>query len=163
MKLVTAIIKPFKLERYYTIHEFTAKYLLCSSDCEAMTFHSLGLSAIKKQNRACKVEGKKNYKIINSLLGQKYKSAPALNKLISLLKSSMADWEDIHAINHIIDKYNIEFDGLIDEQEAIEKGLDSSLVNVEDSKLAFEQIKGQTISFVLGFELKVKPELVNNN
>ena len=90
------------------------------SDCEAMTFHSLGLSAIKKQNRACKVDGKKNYKIINLLLGQKYKSAPALNKLISLLKSSMADWEDKHAINHIIDKYNIEFDGLIDEQEAIE-------------------------------------------
>lgn len=51
----------------------------------------------------------------------------------------------------------------IDAQEAIDKGLDSSLVNVEDSKLAFEQIKGQTISFILEFELKVKPELVNNN
>ena len=35
------IIKPFKLERYYTIHEFTAKYLLCSSDCEAMTIGDL--------------------------------------------------------------------------------------------------------------------------
>lgn len=35
------IIKPFKLERYYTIHEFTAKYPLCSSDCEAMTVGDL--------------------------------------------------------------------------------------------------------------------------
>lgn len=34
-------IKPFKLERYYTIHEFTAKYLLCSSDCEAMSIRDL--------------------------------------------------------------------------------------------------------------------------
>ncbi|WP_109850957.1 aminotransferase class I/II-fold pyridoxal phosphate-dependent enzyme [Aquimarina sp. AU58] len=30
-------IKPFKLERFYTIHEFTAEYLLCSSDCESMS------------------------------------------------------------------------------------------------------------------------------
>lgn len=30
-------IKPFKLERYYTLNEFSAKYSLCNSDCEAMT------------------------------------------------------------------------------------------------------------------------------
>jgi len=29
-------IKPFKLERYYTENEFSAKYSLCNSDCEAM-------------------------------------------------------------------------------------------------------------------------------
>jgi aspartate/methionine/tyrosine aminotransferase len=34
-------IKPFKLERYYTLHEFTAKYLLASSDCESMTIQEL--------------------------------------------------------------------------------------------------------------------------
>lgn len=34
-------IRPFKLERYYTIHEFTAKYVLCSSDCESMTIADL--------------------------------------------------------------------------------------------------------------------------
>lgn len=34
-------IKPFKLERYYTQHEFTAKYSLCNSDCEAMTVKDL--------------------------------------------------------------------------------------------------------------------------
>ena len=34
-------IQPFKLERYYTLHEFTAKYLLCSSDCEAISVREL--------------------------------------------------------------------------------------------------------------------------
>jgi aspartate/methionine/tyrosine aminotransferase len=34
-------IQPFKLERFYTIHEFKAKYLLCSSDCEAMSIGDL--------------------------------------------------------------------------------------------------------------------------
>ncbi len=34
-------IKPFKLERYYTLHEFTAEYLLCSSDCEAISVREL--------------------------------------------------------------------------------------------------------------------------
>jgi len=30
-------IKPFKLERYFTLNEFSAKYTLCNSDCEAMS------------------------------------------------------------------------------------------------------------------------------
>ncbi|MBU2945779.1 aminotransferase class I/II-fold pyridoxal phosphate-dependent enzyme [Zobellia uliginosa] len=34
-------IKPFKLERYYTLHEHSAKYSLCNSDCEAMTIADL--------------------------------------------------------------------------------------------------------------------------
>lgn len=34
-------IKPFKLERYYTQYEFTAKHSLCNSDCEAMTINEL--------------------------------------------------------------------------------------------------------------------------
>lgn len=34
-------IKPFKLERYYTLHEHSAKYSLCNSDCEAMTIKAL--------------------------------------------------------------------------------------------------------------------------
>jgi len=34
-------IKPFKLERYYTMHEHTAQYSLCNSDCEAMTIADL--------------------------------------------------------------------------------------------------------------------------
>ena len=30
-------MSPFKLERYFAEHEFTAQYLLCASDCEAMS------------------------------------------------------------------------------------------------------------------------------
>ena len=44
----------------------------------------------------------------------------------------------------------------IDEEEAIEKGLDLSLVNVEDSVAAYNAIKGQTVSFELLFELANK-------
>jgi aspartate/methionine/tyrosine aminotransferase len=40
-KILKMIIQPFKLERFYSIHEFTAKYLLCSSDCESMTIGDL--------------------------------------------------------------------------------------------------------------------------
>lgn len=34
-------IKPFKLERYYTLYEHSAKYSLCNSDCEAMNIKDL--------------------------------------------------------------------------------------------------------------------------
>jgi len=34
-------IKPFKLERYYSLHEFSATYSLCNSDCESMTIREL--------------------------------------------------------------------------------------------------------------------------
>ena len=34
-------IKPFRLERYYSQYEFTAKYSLCNSDCEAMSIGDL--------------------------------------------------------------------------------------------------------------------------
>lgn len=34
-------IKPFKLERYYTLYEHTAKYSICNSDCEAMSIKEL--------------------------------------------------------------------------------------------------------------------------
>jgi hypothetical protein len=44
----------------------------------------------------------------------------------------------------------------IDEAEAIQKGLDLSLVNVEDSVAAYNAIKGQNVSFELLFELTNK-------
>ena len=88
-------------------------------DCEAMTFHSLGLASIKMHNRGARVDNKKVYGIINDVLGKEYKSAPALNKLVSLLKSSMANWNDEADINAIIDQYEIEFDGLSEERNAI--------------------------------------------
>lgn len=34
-------IEPFKLERYFSKHEFTAPHLLCSSDCEPLTLTEL--------------------------------------------------------------------------------------------------------------------------
>jgi aspartate/methionine/tyrosine aminotransferase len=34
-------IKPFKLERYFAKHEFSAKYLLSSSDCESLSIEDL--------------------------------------------------------------------------------------------------------------------------
>lgn len=34
-------IKPFKLERYYTLYEHSAKFSICNSDCEAMTVKEL--------------------------------------------------------------------------------------------------------------------------
>ena len=34
-------IKEFKLEKYFAKYEFTAKYLLCSSDCESFSVKEL--------------------------------------------------------------------------------------------------------------------------
>ena len=39
-------------------------------DCEAMTFHSLGLASIKMHNRGARVDNKKVYGIINDVLGK---------------------------------------------------------------------------------------------
>ena len=33
--------EPFRLERYFAVHEFKAPYLLCCSDCESLTIHEL--------------------------------------------------------------------------------------------------------------------------
>lgn len=41
----------------------------------------------------------------------------------------------------------------IDEAEAIERGLDLSLVNVENSREAYDFIKGETISFKINFSV----------
>ena len=38
-------LEPFKLERYFARHEFSAPYLLCSSDCESMTLDELLLES----------------------------------------------------------------------------------------------------------------------
>lgn len=46
----------------------------------------------------------------------------------------------------------------IDADEALERNIESERVNVEDSVLAYETIKGQTISFVMEFELQAKAD-----
>lgn len=72
-------IKPFKLERYYTLYEHTAKYSLCNSDCEAMTIKEL-LSL---------EEGAENT-FQNSWLGYtETKGDPKLRKDISVIYSKI--------------------------------------------------------------------------
>jgi len=44
----------------------------------------------------------------------------------------------------------------IDLDEAVEKGLDLGLVNVDDSKAAFHAINGQTISFKISFSVETR-------
>jgi hypothetical protein len=34
-------LNPFKLERYFAEHEFSAPYLMCSSDCESLELREL--------------------------------------------------------------------------------------------------------------------------
>ena len=73
--------------------------------------------------------------------------------------------------NAILDLYNdtitvtvsVRITEPIDMAEAIEKGLDVELVNVDDSVLAYETIKGQLITFSLSFELQTKAELNTDN
>ncbi|MFP4078749.1 MAG: hypothetical protein ACLFUQ_06375 [Candidatus Izemoplasmataceae bacterium] len=51
----------------------------------------------------------------------------------------------------------------IDAAEANEKDLPEDTVNVEDSKGAYESIKGQTVEFTLEFSLSTKEESNNEN
>lgn len=108
-------------------------------DCEAMTFHSLGLSALKMARRDCKVDTRKTFNIINTIMGREYKSGATLNRLISLIKSTMVEWDDRKAIQDIIDEYNLEFDGLREENNGIMRlpqiknlCMDMSIVDFDD-------------------------------
>ena len=53
-------IAPFALERYFARHEFSAKYLLSSSDCEALTLNAL-LETADDESRALWDNLKLNY------------------------------------------------------------------------------------------------------
>jgi aspartate/methionine/tyrosine aminotransferase len=73
-------IQPFKLERFYTIHEFTAKHLLCSSDCEAMSIGDL-----------LALEEGANEKFQNQWLGYtETKGNPALRQDISKIYTTIS-------------------------------------------------------------------------
>ena len=89
-------------------------------DCEAKTFHALGLKAVKAQNRRAKVDNRKTRNIVNNVLGKNYKSTNQLCKLISLLKGSLSDWDDREQINALVDEYDIEFDGIRDFNDALQ-------------------------------------------
>jgi len=89
-------------------------------DCDAMTFHSLGYSAVRSHNRRCRMDGRKTYNIVKTIMGADYASVNQLVKLISQLKNSMADWQDREAIEDILERFDIEFDGVVDKKEAIQ-------------------------------------------
>ncbi len=71
--------------------------------------------------------------------------------------------------NAVFDLYNdiititvkVKLSEPIDEEEAINNGLDLTSVNVDDSKSAFESIRGKIISFNLNFSLAQKEETQN--
>ena len=88
-------------------------------DCDAMTFHSLGYSAVRMHKRNCRMDGRKTWNIVKDILGENYQSVSQVVKLISQLKSSMADWEDRDMIEYILERFDIEFDSVIDKNEAI--------------------------------------------
>jgi hypothetical protein len=50
----------------------------------------------------------------------------------------------------------------IDAAEADRLGLDPSLVNVENSVAAYNELRGQNITFVLGFQIQPKSNVANN-
>lgn len=82
--ILAMTIKPFKLERYFSIHEFTAEYPLCNSDCESMSIEDL-LSL---------EEGAKE-KFMNQWLGYtETKGNPALRQDISATYHSLKS-EDV--------------------------------------------------------------------
>ena len=53
-------IQPFKLERYFARYEFSAKYLLCSSDCDGLAVSDL-LSLADEETRMMWQELKVGY------------------------------------------------------------------------------------------------------
>jgi len=47
-------IKPFHTERFFALHEFTAPYILCASDCESLTVDELlGLAGASWESLGC--------------------------------------------------------------------------------------------------------------
>lgn len=46
------MFKPFELEPYFAQHEFSSRYLLCTSDCESMTVGARALSAHQRSPQA---------------------------------------------------------------------------------------------------------------
>jgi aspartate/methionine/tyrosine aminotransferase len=73
-------ISPFKLERFFAQHEFSTKYLLCSSDCESLAVSDL-----------LRLEPEAEDGLLNLWLGYtESQGAPSLRKEITRLYSSIA-------------------------------------------------------------------------
>ena len=88
--------------------------------CDAMTFHSLGYSAVRMHQKNCRMDSRKTRNIVDSIMGKNYGSTNQLCKLISMLKSVMVqDWDDEEVCQNIIDQYDIDFESVIDKREGI--------------------------------------------
>ena len=133
------------------VKELDAKLPL---DCKAVTFHSLGLAAIKRIDRRSKVSGFKTRNIIEIVLGKKYKSKTALAKLISLMKSSMVFTPDVRrsTMRDIISEYNIEFDGIRDLNNAFTAMPDLYRRSVTTQQIDFDDMIWLPIVMQLSIE-----------
>jgi aspartate/methionine/tyrosine aminotransferase len=83
-----SFFRPFALERFFAAHEFSARYLLCSSDCETITARELlGLEPGAEE------------RLLNLRLGYtETRGAPSLREAISALYSGLApDEVFVHA------------------------------------------------------------------
>ena len=89
------------------------------SDVEAKTFHSFGFAAIRGAGVRTKMNGYKVNNIIKELLGKDFHVAP-LKKLIGLIKGSLTNGTDKHAILDLISEYNINFQSDRELQIALE-------------------------------------------
>jgi len=78
------------------------------SDVEAKTFHAFGFAAIRQAGIKTRMSGYKVNNIIKELLGKDFHVAP-LKKLIGLIKGSLTEGTDKHAIMDLISEYNINF------------------------------------------------------
>jgi len=79
------------------------------SDVEAKTFHSFGFAAIRQAGIKTRMSNFKVNNIIKELLGKDFHVAP-VKKLIALIKGSLTEGTDKHAIVDLINEYNINFE-----------------------------------------------------
>ena len=85
---------------------------------EAKTFHAFGFAAIRNAGIRTKVNNRKCHQIVQELMGKDCYTAP-ITKLVSLVKGSLTDGQDVSSIRKLIDEYNITFDSYREEEQAI--------------------------------------------
>ena len=77
-------------------------------DVTAKTFHALGFAAFRSNGVRTKVNTKKTWDIISEVLGKDFTAAP-LVRLVSLVKGSMMEGNDVKGIRALIDEYDLSF------------------------------------------------------
>lgn len=85
------MFQPFRLERYFAKHEFSARHLLCTSDCESMTIDEL----IAIVDPTISLSGAASASLGSTWLGYtESRGAPALRAAIANLYQNL-DVEDV--------------------------------------------------------------------